>query len=65
MNQQLRYFPRWFTNGSRCDLTGRPRKTEVRFVCDETVQREIIGEILEPLSCEYTMVISTNRYTDI
>jgi len=65
VNENLRYFPQWFSNGSRCDLTGRPRRTEVRFVCEETAQMETIGEILEPQSCEYTMVVHTNRLCSV
>lgn len=65
VNENLRYFPQWFSNGSRCDLTGRPRKTEVRFICEETAQMETIGEILEPQSCEYTMVVHTNRICSV
>jgi len=65
VNENLRYFPQWFSNGSRCDLTGRPRRTEVRFVCEETATMETIGEILEPQSCEYTMVVHTNRLCSV
>jgi len=55
------YQPQWYTNGSKCDLTGRPRQTELRFVCNEAATQEMVGDIFEPQSCEYTIVVHTSR----
>merc|ERR1719450_1687682 len=55
------YQPQWYTNGTKCDLTGRPRQTELRFVCSEAAVQDYIGDIFEPQSCEYTIVIHTSR----
>jgi hypothetical protein len=49
----------------RCDLTGRPRKAELRFVCNEAALTEFIGDIFEPQSCEYTMVVFTNKICSV
>jgi len=55
------YQPQWYTNGSRCDLTGRSRQTELRFVCNEAATQEFVGDIFEPQSCEYTIVVHTSK----
>jgi protein OS-9 len=49
----------------RCDLTGRPRQAELRFVCNEAALTEFIGDIFEPQSCEYTMVVFTNKICSV
>lgn len=50
-----------YTDGTVCDLTGQPRKSEVRFVCDVGIQGAIIDQIAEPASCEYILTVSTNH----
>jgi len=55
------YHPQWYINGSRCDLTGSGRKTEVRFVCKEGASRAYLGDILEPQSCEYRLMVHTDK----
>jgi len=59
------YQPQWYTNGSRCDLTGRSRQTELRFVCNEAASVEFIGDIFEPQSCEYTIVVHTAKLCNV
>lgn len=59
------YQPQWYTNGSKCDLTGRPRETELRFVCNEAATQEFIGDIFEPQSCEYTIVVHTSKLCSV
>lgn len=59
------YLPQWYTNGSRCDLTGRARQTELRFVCNEAATVEFIGDIFEPQSCEYTIVVHTAKLCNV
>jgi len=63
--KDLTYHPQWYTNGTRCDLTGRPRQTELRFVCNEAAVTEFIGDIFEPQSCEYTMVVFTDKICSV
>jgi len=55
------YHPQWYGNGSRCDLTGQMRQTEVRFVCNEGASQEFVGDILEHQSCEYRVFVHTSR----
>lgn len=59
------YQPQWYSNGSRCDLTGQPRNTELRFVCNEAAVQEFIGDIFEPQSCEYTIVVHTSQLCSV
>jgi len=58
---KLSYYPEWYTNGTKCDLTGQGRETELRFVCNEQASLEFIGDIFEPKSCEYVIVIHTDK----
>ena len=55
------FLAQWYTNGSKCDLTGQPRQTELRFVCNEAAVQDFIGDIFEPQSCEYAIVVHTSR----
>jgi len=64
-DKHVTYYPEWYTNGSKCDLTGRGRETELRFVCNEKAPREFIGDIFEPKSCEYTIVIHTDKICSV
>ncbi|KAI4344214.1 hypothetical protein L6164_011465 [Bauhinia variegata] len=50
-----RYHAHQFTNGSICDLTNKPRETEVRFVCSEP--RAMISSITELSTCKYALTI--------
>ncbi|XP_076093847.1 uncharacterized protein LOC143064699 [Mytilus galloprovincialis] len=59
-NKLNRYHSQSYVNGSKCDLTGDKRKTEVRFVCDEG-SGDHIGRIDEPETCSYVMTIHTNK----
>ncbi|KAL8136958.1 hypothetical protein V2J09_002959, partial [Rumex salicifolius] len=51
----LRYHAHQYTNGTICDLTGRPRETEVRFVCSEP--RAMISSITELSTCKYALTV--------
>jgi len=59
------YLPQYYTNGSQCDLTNRPRQAQLRFVCNEAAVQEFIGDIFEPQSCEYSIVIHTSRLCSV
>ena len=45
---KLRHHTQIYLNGTKCDLTGNLRKTEVRFVCDPTSVVDIISQVDEP-----------------
>jgi len=59
------YQPQHYVNGSNCDLTSRPRQTELRLVCNEAATVEFVGDIFEPQSCEYTIVVNTARLCSV
>ncbi|XP_023516524.1 protein OS-9 homolog [Cucurbita pepo subsp. pepo] len=50
-----RYHAHHYTNGTMCDLTNRPRETEVRFVCSEP--RAMIDSITELSTCKYALTV--------
>ncbi|KAK2450622.1 protein OS-9 protein [Trifolium repens] len=50
-----RYHAHQYTNGTTCDLTNKPRETEVRFVCSEP--RAMISSITEISTCKYALTV--------
>ncbi|KAM4741163.1 protein OS-9 isoform 5-T5 [Anableps anableps] len=55
-----RYHSQAYVNGSKCDLNGNPRETEVRFVCEEG-SSDYIARVDEPQSCRYVLTVHTSR----
>ncbi|XP_074836136.1 protein OS-9 isoform X1 [Carettochelys insculpta] len=55
-----RYHSQTYGNGSRCDLSGRPREAEVRFLCEEG-SGDYIARVDEPQSCSYVLTVHTTR----
>ncbi|XP_060898562.1 protein OS-9 isoform X1 [Labrus mixtus] len=55
-----RYHSQSYVNGSKCDLNGNPRETEVRFVCEEGASDYIV-RVDEPQSCRYVLTVHTSR----
>ncbi|XP_041836524.1 protein OS-9 isoform X2 [Melanotaenia boesemani] len=55
-----RYHSQTYVNGSKCDLNGNPRETEVRFMCEEG-SVDYIARVDEPQSCRYVLTIHTSR----
>uniref|UniRef100_A0A3P8USQ6 Endoplasmic reticulum lectin n=2 Tax=Cynoglossus semilaevis TaxID=244447 RepID=A0A3P8USQ6_CYNSE len=55
-----RYHSQRYVNGSKCDLNGNPRETEVRFVCEEG-SSDYIARVDEPQSCHYVLTVHTSR----
>ncbi|XP_049335070.1 protein OS-9 isoform X2 [Astyanax mexicanus] len=55
-----RYHSQSYINGSKCDLNGSPRESEVRFVCEES-SSDFIARVDEPQSCRYVLTIHTSR----
>lgn len=54
------YLVQTLSGGTRCDLTGRPRRIEVQFHCNPA-KTDHISMIKETASCVYLMVIHTPR----
>ncbi|XP_048856206.1 protein OS-9 isoform X2 [Brienomyrus brachyistius] len=55
-----RYHSQSYVNGSKCDLNGKPRETEVRFLCEEG-SGDYIARVDEPQSCRYVLTVHTTR----
>ncbi|XP_060776212.1 protein OS-9 [Neoarius graeffei] len=55
-----RYHSQLYVNGSKCDLNGNPRESEVRFVCEEG-SSDYISRVDEPQSCHYVLTVHTSR----
>ena len=55
-----RYYSEWYLDGTVCDLTNEPRKTEIRFTCDAT-KAEHIAVLKETSTCQYLLVVQTPR----
>ncbi|XP_041458370.1 protein OS-9-like isoform X1 [Lytechinus variegatus] len=55
-----RYHSHRYVNGSNCDLTGKPREAEVRFLCAEN-ELDTMTRIDEPESCRYVITVHTMR----
>mmetsp|Transcript_15219 Transcript_15219/g.21367 ORF Transcript_15219/g.21367 Transcript_15219/m.21367 type:complete len:550 (-) Transcript_15219:178-1827(-) len=53
------YASQSYSDGTTCDLTGNSRRTEVRFVCEEELQKSRIVSIQESYTCEYLMHVAT------
>ncbi|XP_033105682.1 protein OS-9-like [Anneissia japonica] len=55
-----RYHSHTYVNGTECDLNGKARMAEVRFVCSEG-EGDAIVRVNEPESCVYIVTIQTTR----
>ncbi|NWW88818.1 OS9 protein, partial [Rhynochetos jubatus] len=55
-----RYHSQSYVNGSQCDLTGRAREAEVRFLCEEGAG-DYIARVDELQSCSYVLTVHTAR----
>ncbi|XP_073432896.1 protein OS-9 isoform X2 [Dendrobates tinctorius] len=55
-----RYHSQMYVNGSKCDLNGKLRETEVRFLCEDG-SGDYIARVDEPQSCTYVLTIHTTR----
>lgn len=58
-NAEYRYIHYNMTNGTKCDLTGLPRRMVVYYVCNDGSRNEITY-LKEASTCEYEVVISTS-----
>ena len=58
-----RYLSQKLSGGTRCDLTGSPRRVEIQFHCHPQ-SADRIGLIKEVSTCSYLMIIYTTRLCD-
>ncbi|ORX98589.1 hypothetical protein K493DRAFT_313600 [Basidiobolus meristosporus CBS 931.73] len=54
-----KYLVQHWSDGTNCDLNGKPRTTEIQFHCNPNVDYQI-AEIKEVSTCNYLMVILTS-----
>ncbi|XP_050714455.1 protein OS-9-like isoform X2 [Eriocheir sinensis] len=59
-NRLQRFHSQFYVNGTKCDLTGESRRTEVRFHCEDGVG-DYIQRVDEPESCRYVVTVATTR----
>ncbi|KAB7497801.1 Protein OS-9, partial [Armadillidium nasatum] len=59
-NKLQKFHTQSYVNGTRCDITGEPRRAEVRFHCEEGMG-DYIQQVDEPESCRYVITIATTR----
>ncbi|CAL8464823.1 g4358 [Coccomyxa elongata] len=55
-----KYVSQMYTGGEPCDITGKPRQTEVRFTCSEGA-KDGITNLREVATCQYRLTFSTAR----
>ncbi|XP_071947348.1 protein OS-9-like [Antedon mediterranea] len=55
-----RYHSHTYVNGTECDLNGKARMAEVRFVCSEG-EGDAVIRVNEPESCVYIVTVQTTR----
>ncbi|KAJ1369748.1 hypothetical protein KIN20_031296 [Parelaphostrongylus tenuis] len=58
--EERAYFPVLYNQGTTCDITGKPRTTVVKYVCDENAHIQI-HSLSEVSSCNYEVIVLTNR----
>lgn len=57
---QQKYHSQFYNHGSKCDITGVPRKAEVRYYCDED-STDYVESVEEPETCSYVFTVHTSR----
>ena len=59
-NLEQKFISQKYVQGTPCDLTGKPRSVEIRFLCNEKQNgMTYVGELSEPATCEYSLSILT------
>lgn len=57
---QQKYHSQIYSHGSKCDITGVPRRAEVRYYCDED-STDYVESVEEPETCSYVFTVHTSR----
>ncbi|WKX92333.1 hypothetical protein Q1695_010397 [Nippostrongylus brasiliensis] len=53
------YFPVHYSQGTTCDITGKPRTTTVMYICIENARNQVYS-LSEVSSCNYEVVVFTS-----
>lgn len=56
-NEDYPYYSVTYNHGTTCDVTGKPRTTEVVYICVEKVQHKILS-VTEISSCHYEVYLT-------
>jgi len=48
-----------YDGGSHCDITGKPRRTTVNFICNTAEPQTTISKIEESSTCQYVISVTT------
>jgi endoplasmic reticulum lectin 1 len=56
---EVQYYEVIYEDGTVCDLTARPRRAAIHYVCQPDGRGEIY-ELKETSSCEYEVVVLTS-----
>lgn len=51
------YASQWYENGDKCDLTGHPRRTELRVRCNPDAERAQLVSVTESSTCQYVALV--------
>ncbi|VDN98889.1 unnamed protein product [Rodentolepis nana] len=54
-----RYHSQFYDHGSICDVTGKPRSTEIRYVCNFMAANPVITEMTEIATCTYVLTVAS------
>ncbi|GET04353.1 phytochelatin synthase-domain-containing protein [Rhizophagus clarus] len=55
-----KYLVQRWSDGTKCDLTGKPRRVEIQFHCSQQ-PNDIIAVVTEKFTCHYLVVINTPK----
>ncbi|GBC14356.2 phytochelatin synthase-domain-containing protein [Rhizophagus irregularis DAOM 181602=DAOM 197198] len=55
-----KYLVQRWSDGTKCDLTGKPRRVEIQFHCSQQ-QNDMIAVVTEKFTCHYLVVINTPK----
>eukprot|EP00041_Stephanoeca_diplocostata_P020328 m.453034 g.453034 ORF g.453034 m.453034 type:complete len:364 (+) comp21545_c0_seq1:65-1156(+) len=61
--KETRYYSEVMDGGGLCDLTGKPRTAEIRFVCDPELMHAFEA-LSETSTCNYLVVVHTSYLCD-
>ncbi|KHJ94204.1 glucosidase II beta subunit-like protein [Oesophagostomum dentatum] len=58
--EEYAYYPVYYSQGTTCDITGKPRTTTVMYICVENARNQI-HSLSEVSSCNYEVIVLSSR----
>lgn len=55
-----KFHSQFYMNGSKCDLTGKARETQIKIFCQEG-SADLVFRVDEPSSCSYVITVYTSK----